>query len=71
MGRRGEIEQLPKLLFFNFARQTVLAQVRGGNISAVMESAAALKSMIDSDKCKLKDLSKPELIREARCIYCT
>ena len=39
------------------------------NSSSVMESAAgtnSLKSAIDSDKCKLKDLSKPELLREAR-----
>ena len=39
------------------------------NISSVMESAAgtnSLKSTIDSDKYKLKDLSKPELLSEAR-----
>ena len=39
------------------------------NSSSVMESAAgtnSLKSTIDFDKCKLKDLSKPELLREAR-----
>ena len=41
------------------------------NISSVMEAAAgtnSLKSTIDSDKCKLKDLSKPELLREARYV---
>ena len=39
------------------------------NSSSVMESAAgtnSLKSTIDSDKCKLKDLSEPELLCEAR-----
>ena len=39
------------------------------NISSEMESAAgtnSLKSTIDSDKCKLKDLSKPKLLSEAR-----
>ena len=39
------------------------------NISSEMESAAgtnSLKSTIDSDKCKLKDLSKPELLSKAR-----
>ena len=39
------------------------------NISSEMESPAgtnSLKSMIDSDKCKLKELLKPELLSKAR-----